>query len=472
MEPVTSAIGAAAGVRLAPGTSDLASLFRDGRVIAGEVLETFAGGSVVLGIAGQRVPAQSHVELELGQRFLATVETSAGEIVLRLASDESPELSPLIRALRLVVGREFASGSILDALRSIVAPERASSPALAILSADLDSFAFSPGSGGEALGALVLRSGLRYESALLASADRDASSTWLRAAVADEVAARWSEAVGASIPDADVPALRSAIAKLLAGGPALADVSAVFDWLRRAVHERARDPSIARVRASLERALSHAEGDSANSEPIGLLRWLFGATPDDAVRSLVREVAQRALARDLKPRLLAALRELPEGPAREQVQSALASLETDQLMNVARRRFEQAWHFSVPVPDGDRFASARVVHLPNRDRERESRPSAGDSQRLMLGVDFSRLGPVQADLLLREHDLLVRLTVERPETAAAIRALVDSWRVELAVAGRAVHLAVMESTGVDAPLHTVASDVRFLADNHLMDVSA
>ncbi len=481
MEPLTSAIGAAGSVRLTPATADLATLFKDGRVVAAEVLETFAGGSVVLGIAGQRVPAESHVDLQLGQRFLATIESADGQIVLRLAPDELGETSPLIRALRRVVGKELAAGTLLDGLTSVAESESARSPVLSALVEALARYVFTPDDGGEALLALVQRSGLRYESALLAAADGDHGSAWLRTAVASELAARWVGSLSNG-SDIDGPTLRSAITKLLLEairaptiGSSSASSTEIVDWLRRAIDERSSESSSTRMRAVFERAVVHAEASPANADSTALLRWLFGAPSDDHVRSLLKDVAQRVLDRDLKGRLLAAASELEDGPARERVQSALASLETDQLMNVARRRFDQPWHFSLPVPDAEQWVSAQFLHLQTADRDTPRGEGADESSvgshRLMIGIDFSRLGPIRADLLLRERDLLVRLTVERPETAAALRALVESWSVDFAVGGRAVHVAITESQNVDVELRAVAPDVRFLAENHLMDVS-
>jgi hypothetical protein len=494
MEPLTSAIGAAGSVRLAPGSIDIATLLKDGRVVAGEVLETFAGGSVVLGIGGQRVPAESHVDLQPGQRFLATVENTDGEVVLRLTPDDVDEASPLVRALRMVVGKELTIGSLLDGLRSLAGNESARSPALSALLADIASYAFTPDDGGEALLALVQRSGLRYESGLLAATEADHGSTWLRTAIASDIAARWAGLVP-STSDAGGPDLRSEITKLLlealrafvaapgaapgpAPGPAPggASVAEVVDGLRRALAARSSDRSPARMLAVLERVAAQPEALPASADTTALLRWLFGAPADDRVRSLLEDVAKRALGRDLKARLLSTASELDDGPARERMQAALASIETDQLMNVARRHFDQPWHFSLPVPDAEQWVSAQFLHLPTSDRDAQRDETTGDSStpshRLMIGIEFSRLGPIRADLLLRERDLIVRLTVERPETAVLLRGLVESWREDFVIGGRAVHVAVTESPRVDVKLNAVAPDVRFLAENHLMDVSA
>lgn len=485
MEPLTSAIGAIGAVRPTPAASaDMASLLKDGRVVAGEVLETFDGGSVVLGIAGRRVPAESHVELQPGQRFLATAETTDGEIVLRLAPEKLGEGSRLVSALRRVVGQDSPTGAILDSLASLVGTSAAESRALAALLADLPSHAFTPGVDGEALRELLLRSGLRYESALLAAEVGDNSSAWLRVAAAGEVAERWVAAWRSALPigapDVDLSSLRSTITTLLL--EAVRELAAAAEhsglpeldgWLKRVLDARARSASSLWARAVVEHAGAQVDASPTGTDAAALLRWLFGAPSDDGLRPLLKDVARRALERDLKGRLLGALSELEDSPGREVVERALASLETDQLMNLARRRFDQASHFSLPVPDAERWTSAQFLHPPNREQDSAANGEERDAapQRLVIGIDFSRLGPIRADLLMRSNDLIVRLTVERAETAEALRGVVERWREDLAVGGRSVQVAVSDQPDVDVQLHAVAPDVRFLAENHLMDVS-
>ncbi len=66
-------------------SGDLAAVLREGRVLAGEVLERLDGSTVVLGIGRHRVPANAPTELRVGDRLTLQVERQAGgEVALRL----------------------------------------------------------------------------------------------------------------------------------------------------------------------------------------------------------------------------------------------------------------------------------------------------------------------------------------------------------------------------------------------------
>src|SRR5262245_49166835 len=111
-------ISSAAGVAVRPAialSSDLAAVLREGRVLAGEVLQTLDGGTLVLGIGGQRVPAESKVELPAGERFLFQVEEHDGELQLRIVGRPLEE-PVLLRALRASIGDELPMAKLLESL--------------------------------------------------------------------------------------------------------------------------------------------------------------------------------------------------------------------------------------------------------------------------------------------------------------------------------------------------------------------
>jgi hypothetical protein len=93
--------------------SSLTAVLREGRVVAGEVIQSMDGHSVLIGVGRHRVPADAQVDLQPGDRFLARVERSGEEIVLKLLGGSGAPESRLALALRQVVGRtgRWASSS-------------------------------------------------------------------------------------------------------------------------------------------------------------------------------------------------------------------------------------------------------------------------------------------------------------------------------------------------------------------------
>src|SRR5689334_1183357 len=102
MEPLS--IQSQSALVLRPGANaatDLARVLERGRVVAGEVLERLGGGSILIGVGGHRVPAQSELALVPGDRFLLRVEEQEGKFLLRILERAQTSVDPpLIRALR------------------------------------------------------------------------------------------------------------------------------------------------------------------------------------------------------------------------------------------------------------------------------------------------------------------------------------------------------------------------------------
>ena len=189
-----------------------------------------------------------------------------------------------------------------------------------------------------------------------------------------------------------------------------------------------------------------------------------------ANRGASREETQ-ALLLDLKAELLSQLDKLPAGSLRESVSRALSALEAEQLLNVARREAGEPLHWSFPVPDGSQWTTAHFLWTVHRDPEGEAEGGQGDMQRVVVGVDFSKTGPVRIDALLRPGSVSVRLLVERTEVADRIRKDVDELREKLAIDGRSVSLVVGVASAEMVEVEAHAMDIRYLREHHLMDVS-
>ena len=352
------------------GPLELSALLRDGRVLAGEVLQTMTGG-VLLGIGRQRVPAQTNLQLEPGHHFLFQVEHAAEGILLRILGQGGGEESDLLRLLRQVIGEDRPIGELLAEIaarvRSSLAKPGGDPGALRALLDALDGHVFRPGgpgahgADGAALRDLLGRAGLRYEALLLAAAARGAA-----------------------------PALLT------------------------------------------------------------------------------------ALARDLKGELLRHWLDLPEGALRDAVGRALAGLEAEQLLNLVRRQTGEPQVFGFPLPDGEGWTTAKLLVHPRRDREGgEGQDEDGaDSgvHRLVLGVSFSRTGPVRADLVLTDRTLSARLTVTDAAVAERVRRDLRPLAESVSDGRRRVRLSVGLGTREDVEVGARPLDLQVFRDHPLMDV--
>ena len=153
-------------------TANTAALLHEGRVVAGEVIQSHASGSVLVAIGNLRVPARAQVALEPGQRFMATVESSGDVVVLRvLTGDRASSLSPLLDALRLMLPGERPIGAALSELVAVLKSLKGGGRAgeSGELLNKLADHVFQPGSKGGELASLLKRSGRGLEAALLAA---------------------------------------------------------------------------------------------------------------------------------------------------------------------------------------------------------------------------------------------------------------------------------------------------------------
>jgi hypothetical protein len=187
---------------------------------------------------------------------------------------------------------------------------------------------------------------------------------------------------------------------------------------------------------------------------------------------------QLLAADDLKSSLLQALDELPAGRESESVRRALGGLEAEQLLDVARSQTGDARQISFALPDVAGFADAQLVVNPDRDPDGSSREREGGcTSSVDVSVDFSKLGPVKAELRLEAGTLRVRFLVSSPDVAERLAKDQERLGAELgrdvdASGGRA---ALFSVTLVDA--RSIAqsarpSDVRFLGEHLLVDRTA
>ena len=490
MEPISAHSTRPPVLRPATALSaDLQAVLREGQVLAGEVLDTLDGGSVLIGLGRHRVPAQSHVALALGQRLLLEVAAGEAGIELRLLGQARPETGAarLLDLLRAAVGKEQPAGPRLEALAQAlerVAAAGSDGKVESLLGAVREQ-ALAPGIEGALLRAKVLASGLAAEARLLDLALAGAPPG-PRAELGRRAKDALLAAVRAAVPEAPPAAELEA---------ALRELASARSSALAALPEPEVEAQLARelallVRAALRGAKPPAPGaarSEAGGAPARLAAELTSALPTAGLRELaVRALlglaepglsgvagaapaALEALAGDFKLALARASLELPSGPARDAAAQALAALEADQLANVARRAAGEPIHLGLPFFDGRTWTT---VHLLQEPPERRGQRGAG-SGRLSLAVDFEALGPIRADLALSPGRLAVRLAVLRPETRGALVALEAELAARLARGGREVALAIGASAhepGDPEPAER-PFDTHLLREHHLLDRS-
>ncbi|MEE8468187.1 MAG: hypothetical protein V3T22_07015 [Planctomycetota bacterium] len=499
MEPLASNSGLSLIRPIGASQANLSAALQEGRVLTAQVLERSDGGTLMLGIGGQRVPAEGGPELEAGDRFLARVERHGGQLTLRpISAGAVGDEMALLRAVRGLLGQErplaARLGDLAAALRTELAQPAAgerADPRLAHLLARVEAQVLGSGADGESLRRLLTAGGLSYEATLAAAAAElgaDNISAALRALV-DQLLSmlrglglQTESGTQSIMTRALQAALRTLGGEPLSGALDPASLAQLGERLRAVLlaNLRGAGPAGVRLAAVLESGSGWPRGNEG-----ALLRALVqipGALGKSALASSLGEAALAGLGRGLRGELLLHLLEEGGGALRELASRTLGSLDLEQLMNAARREFGEAQHHSVVVSDGDRWTTAELFFL-RRDGggeggdegdggDGDSDGGGGqDSFHVVVGVDFSALGPIRADLLVRGKKLAVRLRVTRPDVAQRIRRAASSLAESLEVGGHEVLLSVVDARPEEVEVKRMAHDIRFLREHSMMDVS-
>ncbi len=481
MEPIANQAGVSQTVRPVLALSgDLSAVLREGRVIAGEVLQGLDGKSLLVGVGRHRVPAESQVELQPGDRFLARVEQTEEGTVLRVLGGRRGSVSPLLLALRNVVGEDKPVGELLQdlarSLRSAIDRLGDADRSLTQLIKNVGEHVYRPGSTSEELQLLLSRAGFKYEARLLGAILQGGGfkgaqelSPGLIAALIGELKG-FAASAGAPFSAGELARLADSLKLAFEGFAALpqtgsgaASPGALLRALGRALAAALESlpdgPRRAALEAGLPRALGRLLGDG---QPTALGSRVLAALADARTHL--------ALTGNLKAQLLAALEGGESGPVRDAIARALAGIESEQLLNLARKEFQEGWHLSLPVPDGERWATA---HFFYRDSGGDGDGTGnGDGlQRLTMTVDFTALGPLRAEIGVRADLVALRLVVTTEDVATEIRSRLDDLTGHLASGDRVVRVAVTVGTSEDVEVDSHHQNIRWLREHHLMDLS-
>jgi hypothetical protein len=435
------------------GGGDGGGVLQEGRVMAGEVLRRLDRESVLVQVAGQQVPAETPPEA-------------------RVASD-----SGLLGAVRDLLADEEPLGRVLGDLSAALAGagERADHGALL---ASVRGRQLDPEGGADALRALLTADRQAWPSALAAAlgeAGVDGIEAALRRLAAHLRSVFAAQGVGLGEPGTLEHALAGALHALgLEAHPAV-DLNELGQELARLLGRE-----LDRAGAGDAARLARAQGAPLfGGCDLDLLRLLLQTHGPLGVRSeLARglsDAAFGALASDLRGQLAALLVDPGEGALRDLAGRALAGLDLEELLNVLRREAGEAAHLSIPLPDGDAWTTAHLLLLQREADdgawgEADDAGEAEGSYRVVLGVEFSALGKVRADLLLRGDAVAARLRASLPRTAALLRASRGDLEALLGGEGRRVTLSILDGSDEEVSVERLIHDVRYLREHHLMDV--
>ena len=483
MDPLAIQVSVTTGVKPVLALSaDLGAVLREGRVVAGEVMQTLDGRSLLIGIGSHRVPADSSVELQLGDRFLARVEKGEdGLAILKVLGKQAEGESTLAQALRAVVGEDRPVGRLLqgmaEKLRIAIDAGRDPRGQLQALFEKLGEHVFLPGASAAELRNLIARSGLDYEALLLAEAGGGKAALQLRAALGNlikqvmaELSGLWSGA-GLQINTAQLESLGGRLLLALAELSSAAEGTDEGTLLGRLAAE---------VRARLGSALaSSTRGKQRDVAMAGLsemLGKLLGAEGDgplmkQLLAALQAHTEPNALAGNLKAELMMAIAELPADTLRESISKAVAGIESEQLLNLARREFQEGWHLSVPIPDSGQWATAHLFYADPDDGDGTQGEGKEEMQRITVAVDFTRIGPLRAEIGIRSDLVALRVSVTDPEVARRLQAEAPALAERLSTGGRTARIAVVLAQPEEVAADALSSDIRWLREHHLMDLS-
>jgi hypothetical protein len=121
------------------------------------------------------------------------------------------------------------------------------------------------------------------------------------------------------------------------------------------------------------------------------------------------------------------------------------------------------------VPEGTGAANAHLLVQPRQGGAADGEEAQEQGERVTVGTEFSRLGPLRAEILLRHDRLHVRLGATRPETVALLRGELEALGLQLSHKGRELCLSVVQDESGRADLS--GADLAYLREHHLMDLS-
>ena len=465
MDPVTGS-SLHSLIRPVVGPSGVSPALQEGRTLAGEVLERLDGGTVLVRIGEQRVPAETALDLQPGERFTARVERTPDGLVLRLVREEAPPADGWVATVRALLGEGRAAGeALVELARELrAALGQGGGAELAALLSELDGRIAAPVPD-------VLAGALR------AAVDEDPLAHALRTFAA------LGEGAPREVADAARDAALRALAQALGMTGAGSDAAALEAALRSSVAQLGLEPGARLDARGLARLVelfhdvlgrtlkalgSRGErlGAGGGREGLLLAALLLLGGAGEATRRRAFDLALQRFEPGLRGRLVALLLSASERAPREAAARALAALELEQVLNGARREHGEPVHVELALPDAGPHARADVYL--RGEREGDGRGSQ-EASRARVALSLSGLGSVRAELALIEGRLAVGFSVESERARDALLAALPELVGRLEAQGRRVAARVVVAEKPHPDAEREACDIRALRETPWMD---
>ncbi|MFT7680355.1 MAG: hypothetical protein ACI8QC_004361 [Planctomycetota bacterium] len=219
------------------------------------------------------------------------------------------------------------------------------------------------------------------------------------------------------------------------------------------------------------KALAQLPAGSLMAGREGALLRAMHSGADPAQRRIFQRLAGQAQEANMGARLDAAMVDRPAGAATEMLDELRHALELDRFGVEQRQRVEHTLNWSLLVPDDAGWAAMELA-MGQRKRGANSDEEADGTYRVVLATNLSGLGPLRADVLVGPGRIAVRLEVERPETAQALRQVSARLEASLAAENQRVVIAVVDSPGGLTPVAPPKPQPATPAGTGLLDVRA
>ncbi len=319
-----------------------------------------------------------------------------------IAREATPELRALLQAFSATRPGADALRAIEALLRAVTQPEFTNYASLKSLLGTLSHYRFDPGEHGSVLRSLLTQGGSSSGAALLAAAQQTGVDSLARALD------QWLSALGLKTapdgkPFGPASVQRALVAALGAIAPDLQATSLAqgeLVILQREVVRRMR---------SVFGIVSVPDDDplAQRTQIAAFRRVLFNL--EDGLHPLAKRLLAAAwsgLEKGLDGRLLEALVSAQDGDLKTLMARTFSALEVERLMNIARHDSGEGLHWTFPVPDAGGLTNVSLAIREELGSQHDEDEANERGVRVTVGVDFSRLGPVRADFVLRNDHWL------------------------------------------------------------------
>ena len=179
---------------------------------------------------------------------------------------------------------------------------------------------------------------------------------------------------------------------------------------------------------------------------------------------------------DLKAELLGLLQGAGEGPLAAELGAALAALEAEQVLQVARQVEGDPNHWTFPIRDGERLTMASLF-VQHREVT-EFDPLSTPRWRVTLAVEFEATGPVRADFTLGAGGVTMRVLVTDKSLVVPMQAragalqdvLADIIDVGVAKEFLPARVSVLAASPEDVDVSRRHLDIAFLRRRKVLDL--